>query len=133
MLSCLTVSFSYGIVYSRGNRTPESGKKQTSVYLIKRKMKKENFVHLQKETAPPTAAAAAATAAAVEKQKEKMPKGISHQTEKEQENFVYVQKEAAPPTAAVAASAAAVGKQREEKMPEARSNMHVYSSTRIFG
>ena len=34
---CLTVSFSCGIVYSRGNRTPESEKKQTSVYLIKRK------------------------------------------------------------------------------------------------
>ena len=39
MLSCLTVSFSCGIVYSRGNRTPESEKKQKSVYLIKRKMK----------------------------------------------------------------------------------------------
>ena len=41
MLSCLTVSFSCGIVYSRGNRTPESEKNQTSVYLIKRKMKKK--------------------------------------------------------------------------------------------
>ena len=41
MLSCLTVSFSCGIVYSRGNRTPETQKKQTSVYLIKRKMKKK--------------------------------------------------------------------------------------------
>ena len=39
--SCLTVSFSCGIVYSRGNRTPESENKQTSVYLIKRKMKKK--------------------------------------------------------------------------------------------
>ena len=38
MLSCLKVSFSC-VVYSRGNRTPESEKKQTSVYLIKRKMK----------------------------------------------------------------------------------------------
>ena len=28
-----------GVVYSRGNRTPESEKKQKSVYLIKRKMK----------------------------------------------------------------------------------------------
>ena len=34
-------SFSCGIVYSRGNRTPESEKNQTSVYLIKRKMKKK--------------------------------------------------------------------------------------------
>ena len=41
VLPCLTVSFSCGIVYSRGNRTPESENKQTSVYLIKRKMKKE--------------------------------------------------------------------------------------------
>ena len=49
--------------------------------------------------------------------------------------FVYVQKEAAPPTAAAAAAAAAaaVEKQKEEKMPKARSNMYVYSSTRIFG
>ena len=43
---------------------PESEKKQTSVYLIKRNMKKKNFVYVQKEAAPPTAAAAAA----VEKQ-----------------------------------------------------------------
>ena len=35
-----TVSISC-VVYSRGNRTPESEKKQTSVYLIKRKMKKK--------------------------------------------------------------------------------------------
>ena len=47
-------------------------------------------LHVQKEAAPPTAAAAAAAAAApapaVEKQKEeKMPKGISHQTENEKE------------------------------------------------
>ena len=40
MLSCLTVSFSC-VVCSRGNRTPESEKKQTSAYLIKRKMKKK--------------------------------------------------------------------------------------------
>ena len=39
-LSCLTVSFSCGIVYSRAKRTPESEKKQMSVYLIKRKIKK---------------------------------------------------------------------------------------------
>ena len=36
-------SFSCGIVYSRGNRTPESEKKPTSVYLIKRKIKKKNL------------------------------------------------------------------------------------------
>ena len=41
----LTVSFCCGIVFSPGNRTPESEKKQTSVYLIKRKMK-ENFVYV---------------------------------------------------------------------------------------
>ena len=41
ILSCLTVSFSCGIVYSRGNRMPKSESKQTSVYLIKRKMKKK--------------------------------------------------------------------------------------------
>ena len=41
MLSCLTVSFSCGVVYSCGNRTPESEKKRTSAYLIKRKMKKK--------------------------------------------------------------------------------------------
>ena len=40
MLSCLTVSFSC-VIYSRGNRTPVSENKQKSVYLIKRKMKKE--------------------------------------------------------------------------------------------
>ena len=45
LMSCLTVSFSCGVVYSRGNRTPESEKKQTSVYLVKRKMK-ENFVYV---------------------------------------------------------------------------------------
>ena len=44
MLSCLTVLFSCGVVYSRGNRTAESEKKQTSVYLIKRKMKKIFFI-----------------------------------------------------------------------------------------
>ena len=36
----LTVSFRC-VVYSRGNRTPESENKQTSVYLIKRRMKKK--------------------------------------------------------------------------------------------
>ena len=41
ILSCLTASFSCGIVYLRGNITPESENKQTSVYLIKRKMKKK--------------------------------------------------------------------------------------------
>ena len=40
------------------------------------------FVYVQKEAATPTAAAAAA---AVEKLKEKMPKGISHQTENAKE------------------------------------------------
>ena len=40
MLSCLTISFRC-VVYSRGSRTPESEKKQTSVCLIKRKMKKK--------------------------------------------------------------------------------------------
>ena len=59
-----------------------------------------------------------------------MPKGISHQTKSEKEIFVYVQTEAAPPTAA---AAAAVEKQKEEKMTKARSNMYVYSSTRICG
>ena len=39
MLSCVTVSVSC-VVYSRGNRTPESEQKQASVDLIKRKMKK---------------------------------------------------------------------------------------------
>ena len=45
MLSCLTVLFCC-VVYSRGNRTPESEKKQTSVYLIKTENEKENFVYL---------------------------------------------------------------------------------------
>ena len=40
------IFLSCGIVYSRGNRTPESEKKQTSVYLIKRKMKKKNLVYV---------------------------------------------------------------------------------------
>ena len=38
-------SFSCGIVYSRGNRTPESEIKQTSVYLIRRKMRKKFHIH----------------------------------------------------------------------------------------
>ena len=46
ILSCLTVSFIYGIVYSRVKRTPESEKKQMSVYLIKRKIKKEMLVYV---------------------------------------------------------------------------------------
>ena len=50
----------------------------------------------------------------------------------EKDKFVYVQKEAAPPTAAAAAAAAAE-KQKEEKMTKARSNMYVYTSTRICG
>ena len=32
--------------YSRGNRTPESEKKQTSVYVIKTENEKENFVYV---------------------------------------------------------------------------------------
>ena len=47
MLSSLTVSFSCCVVYSRGNRTPESEKKQTSVYLIKPKMKKKKLYTYQ--------------------------------------------------------------------------------------
>ena len=39
-------SLSCGIVYSRGNRTPESEKKQTSVYVIKRKMKKKILAYV---------------------------------------------------------------------------------------
>ena len=39
-------SFSCGIVYSRGNRTPESEEKPTSVYLIKRKMKKYIYTYM---------------------------------------------------------------------------------------
>ena len=45
-LSCLTVSFSCGIVYSRVKRTPESEKKKTFVYLIKRKIKKKMLVYV---------------------------------------------------------------------------------------
>ena len=63
-------------------------KSNTSVYLIKRKTKKKICrLYVQKEAALPTvAAAAAAAAAAVKKQKEeKMPKGLSHQTENEKE------------------------------------------------
>ena len=41
ILSCLTVSFSCGIVYSLVKRTPESEKKKTYAYLIKRKIKKK--------------------------------------------------------------------------------------------
>ena len=53
ILSCLTVSFGCGIVYSRGNRTPVSENKQTSVYLIKRKMKKKICIRTRtKETRP---------------------------------------------------------------------------------
>ena len=47
------VSFSCGIVYSRGNRTPESEKKQTSVYLIKRKKKKKILYTYQVRIYPP--------------------------------------------------------------------------------
>ena len=39
-------SFSCGIAYSRGNRTPGSEKKQTLVYLIKRKMKMKILVYV---------------------------------------------------------------------------------------
>ena len=39
-------SFSCGIVYSRGNRTPESEKKQTSVYVIKRKIQNKFLVYV---------------------------------------------------------------------------------------
>ena len=47
ILSCLTVSFSCGIVYdSRVKRTPESEKKQMSAYLIKRKIKKKMLVYV---------------------------------------------------------------------------------------
>ena len=46
ILSCLTVSFSCGIVYSRVKRTLESEKKQMSVYLIKWKIKKKMLVYV---------------------------------------------------------------------------------------
>ena len=45
ILSCLTVSFSCGIVYSRVKRTPESEKKKTYVYLIKREKKKNERIY----------------------------------------------------------------------------------------
>ena len=41
ILSCLTVSFRCGIVYSLVKRTPKSEKKRTYAYLIKRKIKKK--------------------------------------------------------------------------------------------
>ena len=41
ILSCLTVSFSCGIVYSLVKRTPEIEKKKTYAYLIERKIKKK--------------------------------------------------------------------------------------------
>ena len=46
ILSCLTVSFSCGIIFSRLKRTPESEKKKTYVYLIKRKIKKKILVYV---------------------------------------------------------------------------------------
>ena len=46
LTSCLTVSFSCGIVYSRVKRTPESEKKKTYVYLIKRKVKNKMLVYV---------------------------------------------------------------------------------------
>ena len=46
VLSCLTVSFSCGVVYSRVKRTPESEEKKTYVYLIKRKIKKKMLVYI---------------------------------------------------------------------------------------
>ena len=45
-LSCLTVSFSCGIVYSRVKRMPEIEKKKTYVYLIERKIKKKMLVYV---------------------------------------------------------------------------------------
>ena len=60
MLSCLTVSFSCGVVYSRGNRTPESEKKQTSAYLIKRKMKMNFFLYVSGTCISPLVVALAA-------------------------------------------------------------------------
>ena len=42
----LTVSFSCGVVYARGNRTPDSEKKQTYVYLVKQKNKKKMLVYI---------------------------------------------------------------------------------------
>ena len=47
IMSCLTVSFSCGIVYSRVKRTPESEKKKTYVHLIKRKIKKKMWYTYQ--------------------------------------------------------------------------------------
>ena len=46
ILSCLTVSFCCGTVYSRVKRTPESEKRQMSAYLIKRKIKKKMLVYV---------------------------------------------------------------------------------------
>ena len=46
ILSCLTASFGCGIVYSRVRRTPESDKKKTYVYFIKRKIKKKMLVYV---------------------------------------------------------------------------------------
>ena len=46
ILSCLTVSFSCGVVYSRVKRTPESEKKKTYVYLIERKIKKKMLIYV---------------------------------------------------------------------------------------
>ena len=46
ILSCLMVSFSCGIVYSRVKRTPESEKKKTYVYLIKRKIEKKMLLYV---------------------------------------------------------------------------------------
>ena len=46
ILSCLAVSFSCGIVYSRVKRTPGSEKKKTYVYLIKRKIKDKMLVYV---------------------------------------------------------------------------------------
>ena len=46
ILSCLTVSFSCGIVYSLAKRMPESEKKRTYAYLIKRKIKKKMLVYV---------------------------------------------------------------------------------------
>ena len=65
-----TVSFSRGIVQSRGNRKPESEKSDVGIS-HQTENEKDVFVYeyVQKEAAP--TAAAAAAAAAVEKQKEK--------------------------------------------------------------
>ena len=111
MLLCLMVSFTCGIVYSRGNRTSESEKKTDVGISHQKENKKENLETIRTKGSSTTNSSSSGSSSSRKEERGEDAERYISSNGKWKRKCVYVQKEAAPPRATAAAAAAAVEKQ----------------------